>query len=92
MGVKAYRFCFVFFSYETSGRALRSAQVVLRGVRFPRDADILAEWRFGILLDGASRRLVKYPRYGRSRVVLTVVGDAAYSTHGGGRTRGPTSN
>ena len=74
MGVKAYRFFFFCFSYETSGRALRSAQVVLRGVRFPRDPDILAEWRYCLV----APRGASYPRYGRSRVVHTVVGDAAW--------------
>ena len=49
MGVKAYRFFVFFFSYrETSGRALRSAQVVcVRGVRFPRNSEMLAEWARG---------------------------------------------
>ena len=86
MGVKAYRF-FLYGSYrETSGRALRAAQAVcVRGVRFPRDSEILSEWawkRGNLALRGALWRLVStdpvyVPRWWRSRVVRvpTVVGD-----------------
>ena len=48
-GREGLPFFFVFCSFrESSGRALRSAQVVcVRGVRFPRNSEMLAEWARG---------------------------------------------
>ena len=77
MGVKAYRFFLFFSRMKRAGvhyAPLRSCYVMLRGVRFPRDPDILAEWRYCLV----APRGASYPRYGRSRVVHTVVGDAAW--------------